>query len=72
MVLTVDEFIGEARVAGVPETKLAHIDPLQFKTWIEKGIRARNAAIGAEAGVPYAEAFRYECAEAPAIFKASE
>lgn len=72
MVLTVDEFIGEARVAGVPETKLAHIDPLQFKSWIEKGIRARNAAIGAEAGVPYAEAFRYECAEAPAIFKAPE
>ena len=69
MVLTVDDFIGEARAAGVPEAKLAGIDPLDFKPLIARAIRARCAQLGAEIGTPYAEAFRYACAEAPAMLQ---
>lgn len=67
MVLTVDEFLAEARAAGADPARLAQIDPADFKPWIEKAIRARCAALGTQAGLTYAEAFRYACLEAPAL-----
>ena len=72
MVLTIDEFLGEARAAGVPESQLGGIDPLDYKPLIASAIRARNAQLGAQIGVAYAEAFRYECAQAPAFVKGAE
>ena len=59
MVLTVDEFLGEARAAGVDEARLAGIDPTQYEPLIEMGVRASDARFGAEMGCAYAEAFRY-------------
>lgn len=69
MVLTIDEFIMEARAAGVPEEKLTQFDPLQFKPLIDKGMRARNAKIGAEINAAYGEAFRYVSVEVPAALR---
>lgn len=67
MVLTVDEFLGEARAAGVDEAQLAGIDPTQFERLIDVGVRAADAKTGAELGSTYAEAFRYERLELPKI-----
>jgi len=67
MVLTVDEFLGEARAAGVDEARLAGIDPTQFEPLIEVGVRAADARTGAKLGCAYAEAFRYVCLEPPEI-----
>ncbi len=65
MVLTIDEFIGEARAAGIDEARLADINPLNYKPLIASAIRARNARLGEEMSVPYAEAFRYDKLEPP-------
>jgi LmbE family N-acetylglucosaminyl deacetylase len=67
MVLTVDEFLAEAAAAGADPASLAGINPDDFKPWIDKAIRARAAELGAQAGVAYAEAFRYASLEAPAL-----
>ena len=69
MVLTVDEFLDEARIVGMDEAQLAHIDPNDYRPWIEKGVRAAHGKLGAELGVAYAEAFRYQCVEAPEFFE---
>jgi LmbE family N-acetylglucosaminyl deacetylase len=68
MVLTIDEFLGEARAASVDETKLAGVDPTQYEPLIEMGIRAIDGQTGAELGTAYAEAFRYERLEPHPIF----
>jgi LmbE family N-acetylglucosaminyl deacetylase len=67
MVLTVDEFLEAARMAGVDETKLAGMDPTQYEPLIEMGVRAIDAKTGAELGTAYAEGFRYVCVEPPSI-----
>ena len=72
MVLTVDEFLEEARAAGVDEAQLAGIDPTQYEPLIEMGIRARDGKMGTELGATYAEAFRYEHLEPPSIFGTGE
>jgi len=72
MVLTVDEFLEEARAAGVDEEQLAGIDPTQYEPLIEMGIRARDSKMGREVGATYAEAFRYERLEPPPIFGTGE
>jgi len=69
MVLTVDEFLAEARAAGVDEAQLAPIDPTDYRPWIEIGVRSVNGKLGAEIGVAYAEAFRYEGVQVPAFFE---
>ena len=69
MVLTVDEFLEEARAAGVGEEKLAGIDANDYRRWIEVGMRTVNGKLGAELGVAYAEAFRYTCVEVPEYLK---
>jgi hypothetical protein len=69
MVLTLDEFVAEARTAGVDEAQLAQINPEEYRPWIEQAIRARNGQLGAEIGVAYAEAFRYESVEVPSFFQ---
>ncbi len=68
MVLTVDEFIGEAAAAGVDPSQLEQIDPEQYHQWIDMGMRAVNGKLGQEIGVAFAEAFRYGCVEPPAVF----
>jgi len=70
MVLTIDGFLEEARVAGVDEARLAGIDANDYRPWIALGMQAVNAKLGAEIGVTYAEAFRYTCVEVPEFFKA--
>lgn len=65
MVLTLDEFLDEARLAGVDESQLAAMDPTEYRPWIEMAMRAAHSKTGAELGVAYAEAFRYECVEVP-------
>jgi LmbE family N-acetylglucosaminyl deacetylase len=72
MVLTMDEFLGEARAAGVGEARLASINPLDYKPWIAAAIRARNAGLGKELGVSYAEAFRCDRVEPPAFMSGGE
>lgn len=69
MVLTVDEFLIRARAAGVDESRLADIDPTDYRPWIDAGMRRVNGNLGAKIGATYAEAFRYECVEAPALFE---
>jgi len=69
MVLTIDEFLEEARAAGVEEAKLAGIDATDYRPWIALGMQTVNAKLGAEIGVTYAEAFRYTCLEVPEFFK---
>ena len=68
MVLTIDEFLEEARSAGVEEAKLAGIDPMQYEALIEMGVRAVDGKTGAQLGTAYAEGFRYERLEPPAVF----
>jgi hypothetical protein len=66
MVLTLDEFLSEARLLGLaPEG----IDPTVYEPWIEMAMRAVHGELGAQAGVTYAEAFRYECVEVPGFLK---
>jgi LmbE family N-acetylglucosaminyl deacetylase len=65
MVLTLDLFLDDARAAGVSEALLAHVDPNDYKQWIEMGVRAVDRKLGQELGVAYAEGFRYERVEAP-------
>ncbi len=72
MVLTVDEFLDQARAAGVDEAQFAPIDPTDYRPWIEMGMRSVNAKLGAEIGADYAEAFRYECVEAPGFFSGTD
>jgi transketolase N-terminal domain/subunit len=67
-----DGFIGETRAAGVDETRLAHIDPTNYKPLIEMGVRAFGSGLGEEIGVAYAKAFRYERVEVPKFFKQGE
>ncbi len=69
MILTLDEFLDQARAAGVDEAQLAHIDPNDYEPWIDAGVRAIHSKLGAEIGVDYAEAFRYERVEAPGFFQ---
>ena len=69
MVLTLDEFLDEARAAGVDQDKLAAIDPTDFRPWIEMAMRSVHGKLGAEIGVAYAEAFRYERLEGPAFLQ---
>jgi len=69
MVLTLDEFLDEARAAGVDEAQLAHINPTDYKPWIDAGLRSVNGKLGAEIGTAYAEAFRYKRVEVPEFFK---
>jgi LmbE family N-acetylglucosaminyl deacetylase len=69
MVLTLDEFLGEAHAAGVAEEKLAFINPLDYKPWVEIGLRAVHGKLGREIGVAYAEAFRYEQVQIPELFR---
>lgn len=72
MVLTVDEFLLEARAAGLDEARLAAIDPTDYRPLIEAGIRAIDAKVGAEIGVAYAEAFRYVGPEVPSVLAQME
>lgn len=69
MVLTLDEYLAEARVAGVGEDKLAAINPLDYRPWVEIGMRAVHGKLGREIGVEYAEAFRYERVQVPELFR---
>ncbi len=69
MVLTIDDLLGEAHALGVDEALLAGIDPLQYRPLIDMGLRANDARIGAECGMAYAEAFRYQWIELPDIFR---
>jgi LmbE family N-acetylglucosaminyl deacetylase len=65
MVLTLDEFLDEARVAGADEENLSAIDPTNFRPWIEMAMRSVHGRLGAEIGVTYAEAFRHERVQLP-------
>jgi len=65
MVLTLDEFLDEACVAGADGEMLSAINPLDYRPWIEMAMRAIHGKLGAEIGVAYAEAFRYERVEVP-------
>jgi LmbE family N-acetylglucosaminyl deacetylase len=67
MILTVDEFLGEARAAGMDETQLAGVDATNYQPLIAAAIRTRDAETGAELGTAYAEAFRYVHLEPPAV-----
>lgn len=69
MILTLDEFLDEARVAGVDEARLVRIDPTDYKPWIEFAMRSVHGKLGAEIGVAYAEAFRCQCVEVPEFFQ---
>jgi len=69
MVLTIDDLLGEARAMGVEESQLAAIDSNHFEPLIDIGLRANDAKIGSEVGCEYAEAFRYQTIELPAIFQ---
>jgi LmbE family N-acetylglucosaminyl deacetylase len=69
MVLTLDEFLDEARAAGVDEENLSAIDPTDYRPWIEMAMRAVHGELGAEIDAAYAEAFRYECVEVPAFLQ---
>ena len=69
MVLTIDDLMGEARLMGVDESRLAGIDATHFEPLIDLGLRANDAKIGTEAGCEYAEAFRYQTIELPEIFQ---
>jgi LmbE family N-acetylglucosaminyl deacetylase len=69
MVLTLDEFLDQARAAGVDPAPLAHIDPTDYKPWIEIAMRDINGKLGQKLGVDYAEAFRYERVEVPGLFQ---
>lgn len=62
MVLTLDEFLDAARMAGAAPSG---IDPLDYQPWIELAMRAVHGELGAAADVAYAEAFRYERVEVP-------
>ena len=66
MVLTLDQFLDAARLAGLTP---ADIDLLDFEPWIEMAMRAVHGEVGADAEVAYAEAFRYERVEVPASLK---
>jgi N,N'-diacetylchitobiose non-reducing end deacetylase len=69
MVLTIDDLLAEARAMGVDEARLAGIDATNFEPLIDIGVRANDAHIGAEIGVDYAEAFRYQTLELPEVFQ---
>lgn len=69
MVLTLDDLLGDARALGVPEERPDMIDPTQYHPLIELGVRANDAKIGAQLGVAYAEAFRYQTLELPEGFQ---
>lgn len=69
MVLTIEDLLGEARAMGIDENLLAAIDPVQYRPLIELGLRANDAKIGAEHKMSYAEAFRYQTIELPAVFQ---
>jgi LmbE family N-acetylglucosaminyl deacetylase len=69
MVLTVDEFLGEAMAAGIDKSMLSGVDPLEYEPLIEMGIRAVDAQTGSKLGTAYAEAFRYQRVEPPPIFE---
>lgn len=65
MVLTLDEFLDEARIAGADEENLSTVDPTDFRPWIEMAMGSIHGRLGAEIGVTYAEAFRHECVQLP-------
>ncbi len=69
MVLTLDEFLDQARAAGAAQAPLAQIDPTDYKPWIEIAIRSIHGKLGQKLGVDYAEAFRYERVEVPGFFQ---
>jgi LmbE family N-acetylglucosaminyl deacetylase len=69
MVLTIDDVLHEARSAGVPEAKINLIDPYEFKPLIARGIKNKDARMGAKIGVAYGEAFRHEKDEIPELFQ---
>jgi LmbE family N-acetylglucosaminyl deacetylase len=68
MVLTIDEFLGEAQAGGVGKAKLAKIDAERYESLIETGVRTVDGRTGAELGTAYAEAFRYERLEPLSTF----
>ena len=68
MVLTIDEFLDQARAVGVDEAQLAHVNPADYRPWIDAAMRAVYGKLGAEIGVAYAEAFRYQRVELPEFF----
>jgi LmbE family N-acetylglucosaminyl deacetylase len=67
-VLTIDEFLDQARAVGVDEAQLAHVDPTDYRPWIDGAMRAIHRKLGAEIGVAYAESFRYQRVELPEFF----
>jgi LmbE family N-acetylglucosaminyl deacetylase len=69
MVLTIDDILHSARAAGVPEHRINLIDPYEFRPLIAAGVKAKDAALGALHGCAYAEAFRHDKEEVPALFK---
>jgi LmbE family N-acetylglucosaminyl deacetylase len=69
MVLTIDDLLGEARAMGMEESRLTGIDATNFKPLIDMGIRTNDARLGEEAGMEYAEAFRYQTIELSEVFR---
>jgi len=68
MVLTIDDLLGDARLMGVDESRLAGIDATRFEALIDLGLRANDAKTGAELGCEYGESFRHQTIELPEIF----
>jgi hypothetical protein len=60
MVLTVDALVAEARVLGADVSALQGLGPDGHRAVIDAGIRRFCAEIGEQAGMAYAEQFRYE------------
>ena len=60
MVLTVDGLAAEAKAAGADLPLLQNIEDGGYRQVIDMGIRNFCAKIGAQAGMAYAEQFRYE------------
>jgi LmbE family N-acetylglucosaminyl deacetylase len=69
MVLTIDDLLAEARAMGVEESRLTGIDANHFEPLIDLGVRANDSRLGADMGVEYAEAFRYQTVELPELFQ---
>jgi LmbE family N-acetylglucosaminyl deacetylase len=70
MILTIDDFVASARAAGIDNTTLSRIDPLDYEPLIDGLMRSRNGKIGEELGTQYAEAFRYECEDVSSMVTA--
>jgi LmbE family N-acetylglucosaminyl deacetylase len=60
MVLTVDALVQEAEAIGADVPLLRNAAPDTYRQIIDMGVRQFCAAVGAKAGMAYAEQFRYE------------